>query len=45
MDKKELDKKTQLSKEDLEIVELPQREAMGPIHLHLNNLLRFNKLF
>jgi hypothetical protein len=38
----EIEKEEQFSPEELEIVELPEREAMlkllGPIHVHLHNL-------
>jgi hypothetical protein len=38
-----VEKKPEITEEDLEIVELPQREAM--LRIHLNNIRLFNKLF
>jgi hypothetical protein len=42
-----IEQEPELTAEDLEIVELPEREAMlkiGPVKLQLNNIRLFNNL-
>ena len=42
-----IEQETEFTPEDLEIVELPEREAMlkiGPLKIHLNNIRLFNNL-
>jgi len=43
----EKEEEQEFSPEDLEIIELPEREAMlkiGPLNVHLNNIRLFNNL-
>ena len=47
MEPLEKEEEKEFSPEDLEVIELPEREAMlkiGPIKIHLNNIRLFNNL-